>query len=102
MRLTPQQVVIIQTTFKHLFLPNDKLWLFGSRVDNHQKGGDIDLYIETQYDDFMTIAERKIQFIVDLKKEMGDQKIDVIVNPISLKQTQLIFQEARKNGVLLT
>ena len=102
MRLTQNQACIIQTTLKQYFLPDDKLWLFGSRVDDHQKGGDIDLYIETQYTNLEIIAEKKIQFLAALKKEMGDQKIDIIINPISLNQTQRINQEARKNGVLLT
>lgn len=102
MRLTARQVSSIQNTFKRHFLPADKLWLFGSRVDDHKKGGDIDLYIETQYDNLIIVAEKQIQLIVDLKKEMGDQKIDVIINLLPLHQTLPIYQEARKNGVLLT
>lgn len=101
MRLSSKQTFSIQSLFREHFLSHDQLWLFGSRVDDTQKGGDIDLYIETQHSDLEIIAVKKIQFLVALKKEMGDQKIDVIINPILLNRTQRIYQEARKNGVLL-
>jgi hypothetical protein len=101
MRLTPHQLSSIQNVFKTIFLPTDNMWLFGSRVDDNKKGGDIDLYIETQYDNDAIIATKKIQFLVELKKKIGEQKIDVIINPIPLTRMLPIYQEARQHGVLL-
>jgi len=69
-----------------------KIYLFGSRVDNSKKGGDIDLYIELndiedhEYD-------KKIQFLVELKSIIGIQKIDLL---ISKDANRLIELEAKK------
>ncbi len=73
-----------------------KVRLFGSRTDDNQKGGDIDLYIQTPSKD--SLLERKISFLIDVKSKIGDQKIDVI---ISNDSSRLIEQEALKSGVEL-
>ncbi len=54
--------------------------MFGSRVDDNKRGGDIDLYIETNYTDLSFVAQKEISFLTDLTKVIGDQKIDVIIN----------------------
>ena len=46
MRLTDDQVRIIKARGAECFGPNTKIWLFGSRVDDDARGGDIDLYVE--------------------------------------------------------
>ncbi len=101
MRLTEIQIKAIQETFLLYFAKEDKIWLFGSRVDDHKKGGDIDLYIETNYDNLVVIEQKKIQFISKLKKIIGDQKIDIVINILPLGQKLLIYDEARNTGVLL-
>jgi predicted nucleotidyltransferase len=47
MRLNQKQLTSIKTNFNNCF-DNGKIYLFGSRVDDTKKGGDIDLYISTQ------------------------------------------------------
>ena len=47
MRLTLNYRDIIVTTAKQMLGDDAMVWLFGSRTDDTQKGGDIDLYIET-------------------------------------------------------
>lgn len=101
MRLTDAQLQAIKTTFKDCFLKNDSLWLFGSRVDAAQKGGDLDLYIETSDADLRSIAQRKLDFLVELKKQIGEQKIDVIVRCLSQKQILPIYDEVKVTGVRL-
>lgn len=44
MRLKTSEVNIIQNCFIKVF-QHGALYLFGSRVDDNKKGGDIDLYI---------------------------------------------------------
>ena len=46
MRLTETQIQAIHTTAEELFGVDARVSLFGSRVDDHQRGGDIDLLIE--------------------------------------------------------
>lgn len=102
MRLTPHQVQSIKETFARCFSGQSKIWLFGSRVDDSKKGGDIDLYIETNYDDFSKMIQLRLIFLRELKKKIGDQKIDVIINNLKGRQHLSIYDEARKTGVELT
>lgn len=43
MRLTGQQRTIIRATVAETFGAGADVWLFGSRVDDNKRGGDIDL-----------------------------------------------------------
>lgn len=47
MRISEEDKIAIISEFKKSFSPDDHLWLFGSRVDDTKKGGDIDLYVQT-------------------------------------------------------
>jgi predicted nucleotidyltransferase len=69
-----------------------KVYLFGSRVDDNKKGGDIDLFIEKCYSNNNSY-ELKKQFIAELEKIIGLQKIDLI---ISIDKNRLIEIEAKK------
>ncbi len=101
MRLTTLQIEAIKETFINNFGEQDHLWLFGSRVDDTKKGGDIDLYIETNYTDLSLIVRKKIKFLTDLQMKIGEQKIDAVINIVSLNQKLNIFQEARDTGIQL-
>jgi len=101
MRITTVQQTAICELFTLYFGENDHIWLFGSRVDDSKKGGDIDLYIETYYDDPILISQKKITFLVELKRRIGDQKIDIIVNQINSNNQRTIYTEARTTGVKL-
>ena len=54
-----------------------KVYLFGSRLDDKRKGGDIDLFIQSPEHNLLTLRN-KIQFLIDLKARIGDRKIDVV------------------------
>ncbi len=101
MRLTDHQLKEIKTAFAAYFFWGDTLWLFGSRTDDAQKGGDIDLYIETTCNDTMLAEEKKLKFLVLLQRSLGEQKIDVVLNILTRKKTLPIYEEAQKNGILL-
>ncbi len=95
MRLSKQYVDVIKKNFR-LFFKQGDIFLFGSRVDASKKGGDIDLYLAV--DDHQNLFEKKIKFLSRIKRELGDQKIDVIFN---LDENRLIEQEARRWGIKL-
>ena len=44
MRLSQRYIDVIKSRFKEFFNDGD-IYLFGSRVDDNKKGGDIDLYL---------------------------------------------------------
>lgn len=77
MRLTKQQhQTILQETKKH-FGDTIQVRLFGSRINDHLKGGDIDLLLECP-EPIPNIAELTRKLVVNLKKLLGDRKIDII------------------------
>ncbi len=75
------------------------MWLFGSRVNDAERGGDIDLYIET-HEKATDVITKKIAFINDLWRALGDQKIDVVINVLSAISLP-IHQIAKRTGVKL-
>lgn len=99
MRITSQAQAAIIQTFQNFFSADDHIWLFGSRVDDTKRGGDIDLYIETQENDTRKLHDQKIKFLVNLEKKIGEQKIDVVIK--TPQKILPIHEEARKTGVLL-
>lgn len=101
MRLNDTELSIIKKLFKHHFSSQDELWLFGSRADNTKKGGDIDLYIETYCDDLEKLIESKKNFWCDLQKNLGEQKIDIVVKRVNTNTNLLIYKIAREEGIKL-
>jgi predicted nucleotidyltransferase len=51
------------------------VYLFGSRVDDNKKGGDIDLLVFSKDMSF----EKKLELQCLLLRFLGDQKIDVVI-----------------------
>lgn len=94
MRLTNYEAKSIKKVFLEVYQQGQVI-LFGSRVDDSQKGGDIDLFVKPKGKQTL---EQKIIFLAKLKEKIGDQKIDVVV---SKDTTRLIEQEAIKTGIAL-
>lgn len=95
MRLTTFEVNAIKQSAQEIFGAGVAVLLFGSRVDDAKKGGDIDLYIKTQTGNDLA---HKIKFLVALEQKIGEQKIDVI---LSADPNKPIEQQAISTGVLL-
>jgi len=74
-------------------LKNKKVILFGSRVDDSVKGGDIDLYIDEDLD-IEEIAKLKAKLI----KKIGDRKIDIVSKRYA---NELILKEIQKKGIVI-
>ncbi len=72
MRLSKQYQHTIKKYFQEFFGTGD-IYLFGSRVDDFKKGGDIDLYLVL--DDNSKLFEKKLKFLSRVKKELGEQKM---------------------------
>jgi len=100
MRLNSNDIKAIKDVTKAVFGETATIRLFGSRTDDKIKGGDIDLLI--QYNQAVSRNEQyqlKILFLVQLKKIIGDQKIDVIID--NGQQHNNIFYDVYKEGILL-
>ncbi|MDC7218893.1 MAG: hypothetical protein PQJ59_03070 [Spirochaetales bacterium] len=95
MRLTQFEIDAIKSSFKKIY-HEGKLYVFGSRLDDNEKGGDIDLYLCPEQNGESSLKKR--QFLVDLKQKIGDQKIDVI---LSRDSNRYIEKDALSRGVEL-
>lgn len=91
----------MRVIFLKYFLENDQLWLFGSRTNLSKRGGDIDLYIETNIINYSTAFEKEGAFILELKKKIGEQKIDVVLRLLSSDKHLFIYDIAKSEGVQL-
>jgi predicted nucleotidyltransferase len=94
MRLTDNEKELIKKAFYETF-QDGKIYLFGSRVDDTKRGGDIDLYLcpSQRYENE---RERKRKFQILLDEYLGEQKIDVVM---AKDTNRLIEQVAIRNGV---
>lgn len=99
MRITDKdKQAIIKMTHQY-FDDSAEVYLFGSRVDDSRKGGDIDLYIIPKHSNSAKqLFDKKIKFLVALSLALGEQKIDVI---IAKDKNRLIEKEAIRTGVKL-
>lgn len=98
MRLLKNEINSIKSTFLHIFKKGN-IYLFGSRVDDSKKGGDIDLYFDLE-ENFTSkqIIELKSKFRLELYDLIGEQKIDIVV---SKDKYRSIEKEILLTGVLL-
>ena len=100
MRLNNNNIQAIKNVAKAVFGETATIRLFGSRTDDNKKGGDIDLLIQcNQSISRMELYQLKIEFLVKLKKIIGDQKIDVFID--NGHQHNVIYNEAYKQGIQL-
>ena len=99
MRITTKDQKTIVNTAHQYFDKATEVYLFGSRVDDSKKGGDIDLYIIPEHQNSAEqLYHKKIKFLVALQLAIGEQKIDVI---IAKDKNRLIEKEAIRTGIKL-
>ena len=97
MRLEPKVKQLIIKYAKQHFGDDSKLYLFGSRIYDDKKGGDIDLYLESMRDIDMQL---QVDFLRDINKNVTERKVDLIIKtPFTLDKP--ILHTAKKQGILL-
>lgn len=79
MRLSTFEIEFIKDLAIQHFGTGTSVYLFGSRIDNTKKGGDIDLFIQNSNNKELTI-KNKLHFLTDLVMKIGEQKIDVVLD----------------------
>lgn len=98
MRLTEFEAQAIKNVYLKVF-EGGSIYLFGSRVDDTKKGGDIDLYVvPNQEFSSDVLLKKKLDFLVQVKNLVGDQKIDIV---IARDKNRTIEQEALSKGINL-
>lgn len=79
MRLTDKQIRTIKEEVHRLFGPGAPVWLFGSRVDDQARGGDIDLLIEADIDPEQAL-KLELRLYNRLIRRLGEQRIDIVIH----------------------
>lgn len=94
MRLTPEQIDAITTNVRRHLGGAANIWLFGSRLDDTRRGGDVDLYVEAMPHPLMQELRCKIQL-----SEALDIPVDLIVRTAG--DTDPIARIAKNEGIPL-
>ncbi|NOQ65140.1 MAG: nucleotidyltransferase domain-containing protein [Methyloprofundus sp.] len=97
MRLNNSEKNKIIEYAKFHFGTHIKLYLFGSRVDDTKKGGDIDLYLETET---VIDLQTQLNFLTAIYKNITQRKVDLIINMPNSKPLA-IYKTAKQEGILL-
>ena len=94
MRLSKKEVDVIKRKTTEVF-GNCSVFLFGSRVDDAKKGGDIDLYVIPKEKTQTFQKKAKLQVMLE---DTLFKPVDIVV---SYDDTRLIEKEAKENGIKL-
>lgn len=103
MRLSRVEVDGIATAARTTCPPGSRVYLFGSRVDDDRRGGDIDLLVETP----QPLAEQQVVSLRNrltalLYRLIGERRIDVLVTPPAPPgSTDPVTESARAHAIEL-
>ena len=98
MRLSQDQIAAIHEAVAEVFGNGAQVWLFGSRVDDSKRGGDIDLLLELPepVDNPALLAAR---FSARVTRLMHGRKVDVLLaapNLMRLPIHDMAFKEGKR------
>lgn len=99
MRLQPKEVNAIALAARDAFTPGTAVFLFGSRVDDGRRGGDIDLLVEVP--EAMPPAElvrRHTRFVSRIYRLLDEQRIDVVIATRNQQDPREVVATARREG----
>lgn len=74
--------------------------LFGSRTDDTQRGGDIDLLVEADLADPAAL-DAKLDLLVSLKRRLGERRIDILFDRPGQPDPPPVVIAARATGIPL-
>jgi predicted nucleotidyltransferase len=99
MRLSDIQRAAIREEVLRHFGEGTHVLLFGSRIRDDARGGDIDLYLETDGSADETLA-RELKLYAALQRRLGEQRIDIVVHRRDAPM-RAIDRVARQTGMAL-
>ena len=99
MRISPEQAVMIRQEVLTLAGSSARVWLFGSRVRDEARGGDVDLLVEV--DEAVTEpALLSARLGARVSKSMHGRKVDVLIEAPNLLRLP-IHAVAHAEGIRL-
>ncbi len=109
MRLTRTEAAAIRDAVRRHFGGTARVLLFGSRVDDGRRGGDIDILVEHDPDvNGVELVRKKLRTVSDIQFAIGDRKIDIATAPKpdpakepGRREEALVVRKAREHGIPL-
>jgi predicted nucleotidyltransferase len=100
MRLQSKEIEVISQAAKDAFMPGTSVFLFGSRIDDSRRGGDIDLFVELPE----TIApvdlvRSRTRFVSRIYRLLDEQRIDVIISIHNTQDLREVVATAKREGL---
>jgi predicted nucleotidyltransferase len=99
MRLTSQQLQTIKALVSEVFGSDVRVHLFGSRLDDSKKGGDIDLLVKSD-----RVIDQKLHksasLAAQLQMSLGEQKFDIVVKDAQTPDSPF-YREVSRTAALL-
>ena len=100
MRIAQQQREYAVNLLRRRFGENARIWLFGSRVDDARRGGDIDVYVEAEAIPAPGKTKAKLDAGVALESLFDGATVDLLVR-FPGDPEQPIHRIAKRTGVPL-
>lgn len=103
MRLNQKTIAALIKVFsKYINNHSAELRLFGSRVDDSLKGGDIDLLLIVENKFFLEqLIDKKHYLLSSIKAEIGDQKIDLKITMPEKLTSEPFYQQIYATSELI-
>ncbi len=98
MRLLPREIEAIRQAARAVFGARATVRVFGSRVLDHLRGGDLDLYLEV--DSGQATLANEVAFRGQIERPLDELKVDVVLHERG-QPLGPIDAIARRDGVLL-
>lgn len=99
MRLTPEQIHAIHTSAAQVAGQGARVWLFGSRVHDQERGGDVDLLLELD-EPVSEPAQLAARLSARVSRAMYGRNVDVVVKAPNLMHLP-IHSIALQEGIRL-
>jgi uncharacterized protein len=99
MRISPEQIAVIRTGVSLLAGDAARVWLFGSRVRDQERGGDVDLLLELD-EPVAEPAQLSARLAALVSRSMYGRKVDVLITAPNLMRLP-IHAIALADGVRL-
>ncbi len=98
MRLTASEIAAIKASASEAFGPDAIVRVFGSRLDDARRGGDIDLHIEIPESAQPHDARARFRHLLD--QRVGERDYDILV-AVGGQPSSAVDRKALAEGVVL-
>ena len=102
MRLSAVERCAVESASREALPAGTRVLLFGSRLDDNRRGGDIDLLVELpeplSADD---VVNRRTRFTARLYRLLEGRRIDVVMTQQGSQDRRAVVAAARQQGVEL-